>query len=336
MRAVVCRSFTGIRDLQVEQVATPQPARDEVQIEVAAAGVNFSDTLKVQGLYQEKPDLPWIPGGELSGVVSQLGRGVTSLSIGDRVLAVTGNSGGAFAEMACVPVDHVIRIPDRMTYAEGAAIPNVYGTAFHALKQRAQLSQGDVLLVLGASGGVGMAAVQLGKALGAKVLAAASTEPKRRLVLALGADAVIDYSNPLWREEVFRISGSDGVDVVFDPVGGDMFDEAIRCVGWMGRYLVVGFTSGRIPSLAVNRPLLKSFDVQGVRYDVWRSREWPTAKQNLEQVITLYDRASVTPFVGARYALEDVRDALQAIAGRHMMGKIVLCPRDVTQCPATP
>jgi NADPH2:quinone reductase len=326
VKAVVCRALTGIEALRCERITPPQLHAGEVRIDVHAAGVNFPDILKARGLYQVTPALPWVPGAEVAGVVSEIGEGVCNVIPGERIMGVASAKGGGFAEQIVLSADRVFPIRQDMSFAQAAAIPVAYGTALYALKQRGELKPAEQLLVLGAAGGVGLAAVQLGKAIGARVIAAASTEEKRQMALAHGADDVVDYTLPGWRNSVLELTGSLGVDVIYDPVGGDVFDEAIRCTAWMGRYLVVGFSSGRIPSLSVNHPLVKGYDLRGVRYDVWRDRCWRQAQSNLRQVLDWCGEGRIRPHVDATYPLEQAVTALRSLMTRQAKGKIVLLP----------
>lgn len=326
MKAIVCRALSGIDDLRYEDVARRAVRNGEVRIRVHGAGINYPDTLKVRGLYQVHPTLPWIPGGEVAGVVSEVGEDVHGVLPGDRVLGVSDAQGGGFAQEIVLPAHRVLRIAKGMTFVEAAALPVVYGTALYALHQRGGLQAGEHLLVLGAAGGVGLAAVQLGKAMGAHVIAAASTEAKRKLALAHGADEVVDYTAPDWRHAVRDLTAGEGADVIFDPVGGDAFDEAVRCTAWMGRYLVIGFSSGRIPALRANHPLLKSYDLRGVRYELWRDRCWEQARANLEQVLLWHGEGRVRPHVSITYPLEQAVPAMQRMVARDVTGKIVLAP----------
>ena len=326
MKAIVCRTFTGIDDLNLEEVGMRPLGQREVRVRSMAAGVNFPDILKVCGKYQVRPTLPWIPGGEAAGIVTEVGVDVESAAVGDRVVVVTDVVGGGFAEEIVVSEERTLRLPESISFVEAAATPVVYGTVLYALRQRAQLEAGESLLVLGASGGVGLAAVQIGKAMGARVIAAASTQAKCDLAAAHGADSTVIYADQGWRDAVKRDTGGQGVNVAFDPVGGDAFDEAIRCMAWMGRYMIIGFASGRIPSLKINHPLLKSYDLRGVRYDVWRDNFWPQARANLETLLQWQVDGRIRPHVSATYTLSDAKEAMRRIAGREAVGKVVLVP----------
>ncbi|MEX5344038.1 NADPH:quinone oxidoreductase family protein, partial [Pseudomonas sp. I2] len=255
MKAVLCKTLGPARDLALEEVASPEPKRNEVLLDVRAAGVNFPDTLIIEGKYQFQPPLPFSPGGEAAGVVAAVGEKAGAFKVGDRVMALTG--WGAFAEQVAVPFYNVLPIPEGMDFTTAAAFGMTYGTSMHALKQRGQLKAGETLLVLGASGGVGLAAVEIGKAMGARVIAAASSAEKLAVAKAAGADELIDYGQASLKDEIKRLTGGQGVDVIYDPVGGELFDQAVRGLAWNGRLLVVGFASGTIPHLPVNLALLK-------------------------------------------------------------------------------
>jgi NADPH2:quinone reductase len=324
MKAIVCRAFAPVDQLRHEDLPSRPLAAGEVRVAVRAAGVNFPDSLKAEGQHQIKPPLPWVPGSETAGVVTETAPGAARFRIGDRVMGVSRADGGGFAEEIVLPEERIFALPASVSFQEAAAIPVVYGTSLYALRQRARMQAGETLLVLGAAGGVGLATVQLGKAMGARVIAAASTPAKRELTLRHGAEHAIDYTQPDWREEVKALTGGKGVDVVYDPVGGDAFDEAVRAIGWMGRYLVIGFTAGRIPTLKVNMPLVKGYDVIGVRYDVWRDGWWSEARANLEQVLAWCDEGRVRPLVSASYPLASAVQAMRSITSRQVTGKVVL------------
>ncbi|MGI4815705.1 MAG: NADPH:quinone oxidoreductase family protein [Janthinobacterium lividum] len=297
----------------------------EVRIEVHAAGLNYPDALLVQGLYQVKPDLPFVPGYEVAGVVIEKAADVAGYQVGDRVIAIPNR--GAWAEEIVVAADRLMAMPAAMSFAEGAAMPMVYGTSLYSLKQRGELKPGETLLVIGAGGGVGLAAVEIGRAMGARVLAAASTEEKRQLARAHGADETIDYTKERLRDAVKRLTDGRGADVIFDPVGGDAFDEAIRSIAWVGRLLIIGFASGRIATLPTNLPLLKNCDVRGVTYGPWRNREPAEGLKNFEQLFDWYRAGKIKPQVTASYPLERTGAALQDIMDRRVTGKIVLAMR---------
>ena len=324
MKAIVCRAFAPVDQLQLEEMPARPLRPNELRVRVRAAGVNFPDSLKVEGQHQIKPALPWVPGSETAGVIAETGSAVRGFAAGDRVMGVSEATGGGFAQEIILLEERTFHIPDAMSFEEAAAVPVVYGTTLYALKQRGRLQPGENLLVLGAAGGVGLATVHLGKAMGARVIAAASTPAKRQLALDQGADVAVDYTQPGWRQHVKDLTGGKGADVVYDPVGGDAFDEAVRCIAWGGRYLVIGFTAGRIPTLSVNMPLVKGYDLVGVRYDVWRDGWWNEARANLEEVLALYAQGKFRPLVSATYPLEDAVEAMRSITGRQITGKVVL------------
>jgi len=324
LKAIVCHEFGPVSRLRYEEVARRDLVAGEIRIAMKAAGLGFAEALKIEGLHQVKPSLPWIPGIEASGVVVEMGPCTGRFHVGERVMCVSENAGGCVAQEILMNEDRLFALPDQIGFEEAAALPVAYGTALYALRQRANMKPGESLLVLGAAGGTGLAAVQLGRSMGARVIAAASTPEKRELALRHGASHVVDYSDTRWREEVKALTAGQGVDVVYDPVGGAIFDEAIRAVAWMGRYLVVGFASGRIPKLEVNMPLLKGYSVIGVRYDVWRSRSWAEARINLEDILELSAEGNCRPPVTGVYGLERTVEALERIRGRQAMGKIVV------------
>lgn len=324
MKAIVCHQYGPVEALRWEQVRPMALGAGEVRIAVKAAGVNFADVLKVQGKHQVKVALPWTPGCELAGLIDEVGEGVDDLQVGDRVLGVPDDHAGGFAESIVLRAERVLPLPQHLDLTPAAAIPSAYGTALYALKQRARLAAGEWVLVLGAAGGVGLAALQIAAALGARVIAGASTAAKRDLASRHGASHTVDYTKPNWRHDVLDITGNAGVQVAFDPVGGDVFDEAVRTVGWDGRYLVIGFAAGRIPELKVNHPLVKGYEVIGVRYDVWRDRFWADARANLAQVIAWWSEGRLQPMVSRTELLPDAVGALTAIASRQVVGKLVL------------
>ncbi|MEX1256948.1 MAG: NADPH:quinone oxidoreductase family protein [Gemmatimonadota bacterium] len=322
MRAILCKEHGPPERLVLEEVESPSPGKGEVRIGVRACGVNFPDTLIIQGKYQFKPDLPFSPGSEISGEVLEVGAGVEGMSVGHRVLAVTG--WGGFAEEVVTDAKRVLAMPDEMDDATGAAFAMAYGTSYHALVQRGELRSGETLLVIGASGGVGLAAVELGKVLGARVIAAGGSLVKLRAAKELGADEVISYDDGNLKDQVKELTGGQGADVIYDAVGGDAFDQAIRCINWKGRLLVVGFASGRIPQLPVNLVLLKGCQVVGVFWGAFREREAETSAKNFRELFRLYVEGMIHPRVSATYPLERAADALNALLAREVVGKIVL------------
>jgi len=322
VKAIVCRELGPPESLVLDDVQPASLEPGQVRIRVAACGINFPDLLLIRGLYQEKPDLPFVPGGEVAGVVEEVADDVTWPVPGERVMAVTYR--GGLAESVNAAVAEVYPMPDGMSFETAAAFPGVYGTSLHALRQRAVLRAGETLLVLGAAGGVGLAAVQIGKALGARVIAAAGGAEKTGFLRHTGADEVIDYATEDIRESVRRLTQGKGADVVFDPVGGDLFDEAIRCAGWNGRVLVVGFASGRIPRLPVNLALLKGIAVVGVYYGRFVKEEPGVAAANMRELAELYANARVRPHVHRTFPLAETAAAMQCLETRQVIGKVVV------------
>ena len=322
MKAMLCKAFGPAETLVLEEVASPEAKKTEVLLEVHAAGVNFPDTLIIEGKYQFKPPFPFSPGGEAAGVVKALGEKVGHLKVGDRVMALTG--WGSFAEEVAVPGYNVMPIPASMDFATAAAFGMTYGTSMHALKQRANLQPGETLLVLGASGGVGLAAVEIGKAMGAKVIAAASSAEKLEVAKAAGADELINYSDSNLKDEVKRLTNGQGADVIYDPVGGDLFDLAIRSIAWNGRLLVVGFASGRIPELPVNLTLLKGAAVVGVFWGAFAQRQPADNAANFQQLFAWHDEGKLKPLVSQTFPLAQAGEAIDTLGQRKAVGKVVV------------
>lgn len=325
MKAIVCHAYGPVETLRYEP-DWPRPilGPGQVRIRVRAASMNFADALKVQGLYQVKTPVPFVPGTEVAGDVVEVPPGVAGpAAVGDRVICVMTHACGGWAEELALDARRLLPMPASMRYEEGATFASPYGTSMHALKQRGELKPGETLLVLGAAGGVGLAAVQIGRAMGARVLAAASTANKRALALAHGAHEAIDYTQERLRDAVRRLTDGRGADVVFDPVGGDLFDEAARCTAWLGRLLVVGFASGRIATLKTNLPLIKGYDVRGVRFDTWRDLSWDECMRNYHELLAWYEQGKLKLGVSASYPLEQAVEAMQAIEQRRVAGKQV-------------
>ncbi|WP_449430318.1 NADPH:quinone oxidoreductase family protein [Pseudomonas putida] len=325
MKAVLCKTLGPARELVLEDVAGPQPKSNEVLIDVHAAGVNFPDTLIIEGKYQFKPALPFSPGGEAAGVVAAVGDKAGAFKVGERVMAFTG--WGAFAEQVAAPFYNVLPIPESMDFTTAAAFGMTYGTSMHALKQRGQLQPGETLLVLGASGGVGLAAVEIGKAMGAKVIAAASSAEKLAVAKAAGADELIDYSQASLRDEIKRLTGGQGVDVIYDPVGGELFDQAVRGLAWNGRLLVVGFASGTIAQLAANLVLLKGAAVIGVFWGAFAQRQPQDNAANFRQLFAWHAEGKVQPLVSQTYPLAEAGVAIERLGQRQAVGKLVVLAR---------
>lgn len=321
MKAVICKSFGPVSDLVVEEIADPSPGPGEIQVRVEAAGVNFPDGLMVRGEYQMKPPLPFTPGSEAAGTVSALGAGVANYAVGDRVIALCVL--GGMAEKLCVHASQAFRIPASMAGAEASGFSLAYGTAIHALQDKGQLRSGETLLVLGAAGGVGMAAVEVGKAMGATVIAATSSDEKLELARAHGADATVNYSEGDLKS-LLREVAPGGFDVVLDPVGGAMTEAAVRNLRWGGRLLIVGFTQGDIPRLPVNLLLLKEAAAIGVFYGQFTTRDPVRHHDNLGKLFSWFGEGKLKPHIGASYPLERAADAIDHIMDRRALGKIVL------------
>ncbi len=322
MKAVLCKAFGPADTLVVEDVSSPEIKKNEVLLDVHAAGINFPDTLIIEGKYQFKPPFPFSPGGEASGVISAVGENVSHLKVGDRVMALTG--WGSCAEQIAVPAYNILPMPDAMDFTTAAAFSMTYGTAIHALKQRGALQAGETLLVLGASGGVGLAAIEIGKAMGARVIAAASSAEKLEVARQAGADELINYQDEDVRERLKTLTKGQGVDVVIDPVGGDLFETVFRSIAWNGRMLVIGFASGTIPSLPVNLPLLKGAAVIGVFWGSFAQRQPQDNVANFEQLFAWYAEGKLKPLVSQTFALEDTAQAINTLAARKAVGKLVI------------
>ncbi len=324
MKAVMCKAWGLPDSLVVEEVPDPVPGPGQVVVDVKAAGVNFPDVLIVQGKYQFKPELPFTPGNELSGVVSAVGPDVAGFSIGDKVIAFTPI--GAFAQQALVPVQALMPMPPGMDFDTAAAITLTYGTSHHAVVDRAGLKAGETMLVLGAAGGVGLAAIDIGKALGARVIAAASSDEKLAVCRAHGADATINYSTEDLREAIKVATDGKGPDVIYDPVGGEYAEPAFRSIGWRGRYLVVGFANGEIPKLPLNLALLKGASLVGVFWGEFAKREPKANMAAMRQMMGWLAEGKIRPRISGRYKLEETAQALNDMAARKVTGKVVIQP----------
>ncbi len=322
MRAVVCRELSGPQSLSVEEAPDPRPGPGEVAVAVAAAGVNFADTLMVAGKYQEKPELPFTPGLELAGTVTALGEGVTGVAPGDRVIGLVDR--GAFAEVALVRAEDVYPIPDSMDFDIAAGFPITYGTAHGALVWRAGLKSGETLLVHGAAGGVGLATVEVGKALGAEVIATAGGPEKLEIARAHGADHLIDYRSEDIRERVKALTGGRGADVVFDPVGGEVFMASLRAVAWGGRLLVIGFAAGKVPEIPANLLLVKNLAVLGLYWGAYRQKAPDLLRSQFETLTGWFAEGRLQPLVSHRLDLEEAAQALDLLLTRKATGKVVL------------
>jgi len=322
MKAILCKSFGTPENLVLEEVQDLKPKKGEALVEVYAAALNFPDTLQIAGKYQYQPPFPFIPGSEAGGVVIELGSNIKGFEIGDRVMAIPGV--GAMAEQVCVPASGLRKIPESMNFKTASGFPMVYSTSYYALKQRANLQPGETLLVLGASGGVGVTAVELGKLMGAKVIAGASSEEKLQFAKKAGADFLINYSDGDLKTKIKELTKGKGADVIFDPVGGDLFDQATRCINWNGRLLVVGFTSGRIPEYKANLALLKGASMVGVFLGRWMSEEPEAYETNMGELFEFFKQGKIKPAVYQSFKMDDFVSAFNLFKDRKVMGKVTL------------
>ena len=322
MKAVLCKELGLPEKLVVEDVPSPSAAKGQVVVSVKACGVNFPDTLIIQGKYQFKPELPFSPGGEVAGIVKEVGEGVTRVKRGDRVIAF--NTWGGFAEEIAVDAERTIPMPPAMDFIPASAFVLTYGTSYHALKDRADLKAGETLLVLGAAGGVGLAAIQLGKTMGAKVIAAASNDAKLQICSQNGADHVINYGTEDLRARIKALTAGKGIDVVYDPVGGPYSEPALRDMAWNGRFLVVGFAAGEIPRVPLNLTLLKGCSIVGVFWGAFTKNEPERNRENNYDLMAMYAAAKVRPHIHATYPLERAAEALNEVLNKRVTGKVVL------------
>ncbi len=323
MRAVLCKELGPPESLVVEEVEDPTADAGSVVIDVKAAGVNFPDTLIIRGQYQFKPEVPFSPGGEVSGVIRAVGDGVDGFAVGDEVIALTGSHGG-FAEQVAVPAGQVIPKPAALGFPEAAGLVFTYATTHYALRDRARVQPGETLLVLGAAGGTGLSAVQLGTVMGARVIAAASSKEKLQVCTDHGATELINYADEDLRARLKEVA-PDGVDVVYDPVGGDYAETALRRMAWGGRYLVIGFTAG-IPSIPLNLVLLKSCQIVGVFWGAFTQREPARFQELMAELLGWAADGTITPHVSKTYPLEEAATALNDITARRVRGKAILVP----------
>lgn len=324
MKAVVCDEYGSLENLKLKEVAEPDLGRGDLKLKVLAAGVNFPDGLLVQGLYQAKPAVPFIPGMELCGEIIEVASDVTNFTIGDRVIC-SSDRYGAYAEVAVVPAAVAVPVSAAMPAENACNLLIAHGTAHHALVQRGQLQAGETLVVLGAAGGTGLAAVQIGKALGATVIAAASTDEKLALATEHGADHLINYSTTNLKDAI-REHSKNGADVIYDPVGGDVFDASVRAMARHGRYLVIGFASGRIPSLPLNLALVKEFSVVGVFWGNFVAQESALFTQNMRQLFQWYDEGKASVVLEKTYPLNQTGLALEHVMTRQVQGKVAVVP----------
>lgn len=324
MKALLCTQFAPPEALVLQEVPDPVPGDTQVVIEVKAASVNFPDTLIVQGLYQFKPALPFSPGGECAGIVKSVGAKVKTAKPGDRVIAFTG--WGAFAEQVVCDAMQLIPMPADMDFDTASAFVMTYATSYHALKDRAALKAGETLLVLGASGGVGLAAIEIGKALGAKVIAAASSPEKLAVCREHGADELIDYAQEDLKERIKALTGGKGANVIYDPVGGGYSEPALRSIAWRGRFLVVGFANGEIPKVPLNLALLKGAAIVGVFWGDYAKREPMNNLMDLKALLAWLKDGKLRPRIAARYPLARGAEAIRALMERKVSGKLVVNP----------
>ena len=322
MRALICNAYGPPDTLSIEDRATPEPGDRQILVDVHAAGVNFPDILVIAGQYQVKTEPPFIPGNEAAGVVSAVGKDVTRFNVGDKVIVMP--RGGAFAEQCVADEMLSMPLPDGLDYEQAAGFSVTYGTSYHALKQSADLQAGETVLVLGAAGGVGITAVEIAKAMGARVIAAASTDEKLAFAREAGADDVINYTDQPLKDTVKSLTDGNGADVVYDPVGGDLAEQAYRALAWHGRYLVIGFAAGDIPAFPLNIALLKEASVIGVWWGTWAQKNPKLQVQNVIEMAGMIKKGVLKPRVTESYALNDFKQAFAAITGRRALGKVVL------------
>ncbi|MFV0276430.1 MAG: NADPH:quinone oxidoreductase family protein [Parahaliea sp.] len=327
MQSVLCTAFGPIDNLSLQSVSPPVLAPGQVRIEVAACGVNFPDILIVQGKYQARPELPFAPGGEVAGVVSEVADDVSGVAVGQRVMATI--FWGGMAEQAVVPANILVPVPEDMDFLTASVFQGGHTTAYYALKQRGRLRAGENLVVLGAAGGVGLAAVQVGKAMGARVIAAAGSEEKCAIARDSGADETINYSNEDLKSRIRALTAGQGADVILDPVGGEPFDQACRSINYEGRILVVGFASGHIPQYAANLALLKSCALVGVNYQAFFDRDRAGVEENFRELLQMVTQGRIAPRIDRVFPLAEAAQALHYVAGRKVAGKVVVTVQDL-------
>lgn len=322
MRALVCNRYGPPESLLIEEHDDPVPGDGQILVDIRAAGINFPDVLVIAGKYQVKTPTPFVPGNEAAGVVSAVGSGVTQFAVGDKVIINT--LGGAFAEKCVADVHMSAPLPDDLNFEQGAGFSVTYGTSYHALKQSANLRPGETVLVLGAAGGVGITAVEIAKAMGARVIAAASSEEKLEFAVSAGADETINYSTAPLKETARELTGGKGADVVYDPVGGELAEQAFRATAWHGRYLVIGFASGDIPRFPANIALLKEASIIGVWWGTWASKNPKLQIQNMVEMAALVSQGTLSPRVTESYSFEEFKEAFKVITERRARGKVIL------------
>ncbi|KJZ12878.1 NADPH:quinone oxidoreductase [Marinomonas sp. S3726] len=324
MKAIMCHEFAPIDSLSYEEVPDPTPNEHEIIIDVAACGINFPDGLLVQGLYQLKPEHPFSPGSEVTGTISQLGTKVKHLKLGQRVIGLTMT--GGYAEKVAINSRMVLPLPDTISFEQGAGLITAHATAHHALKQRAKLKKGETLLVTGASGGTGLAAVQIGKAMGAKVIALCSTQEKLLAAKEQGADELLLSNDPDLKDKIKALTANKGVDVIYEVVGGDLFNVCARSMAWNGRLLVIGFASGSIPEFPVNLALVKGFSVIGVFWGSFAQKEPANFMVNMQELLAWYGQGQVKVVIDQVFPLSQAPEALTKVFNRQSIGKLILTP----------
>ena len=324
MKAILCTRFGTPDDLQLADIAPPTAGPGQAVVRIKAAALNFFDLLIIAGKYQHKPPFPFSPASEFAGIVESVGAGVTDFAPGDRVMGSTG--WGAAREVLAANTKQLVKIPDNLDFERAAGLTVTYATTLYGLRERGKLKSGETLVVLGASGGVGLAAIEIGKIIGARVIACASSDEKLAFARKHGADETVNYASEDLRGALKRLGGERGVDVVYDPVGGSYAEPAVRALGWEGRYLVVGFAAGEIPKLPLNLVLLKSCDIRGVLWGAWALREPDGQRALMTEIVRWCAEGKLSAHVHAVYPLAEIATALKAIAERKVMGKIVLRP----------
>jgi NADPH:quinone reductase len=324
MKAIVCTHFGPPEELEFVDVPEPQPGPGEVVVRIKAAALNFFDLLIIAGKYQNKPPFPFSPASEFAGIVERVGTGVTAFEPGDRVMGSTG--WGAAREAIATGADRLVKIPDNLDFERASGLTVTYATTLYGLRERGELKAGETLVVLGASGGVGLAAIEIAKIIGARVIACASSDEKLAFARSHGADETVNYATENLRDALKRLGGARGIDVVYDPVGGAYAEPALRSLGWEGRYLVIGFAAGEIPKIPLNLVLLKSCDIRGVIWGAWALRDPQGQRALMQEIVQWCAEGKLSAHVHAVYPLADAANALKAIADRKVMGKIVLRP----------
>lgn len=325
MKALVCEAYGKVEDLVYRDMPDPVPGAGEVLVNIEGIGVNFPDGLLVEGKYQAKPETPFMPGGEFAGTIAELGEGASGFNPGDRVLGWQ-SANGAYAEKIAVPDSVIYKMPEGMSFDQGAALICATATAHHGLKQRGRLQPGETLVVLGAAGGTGIAAVQIGKAMGARVIAVCSTDEKIAFAKSQGADEGINYSDLDLKQAIKDLTDGRGADVVYDAVGGDAFDACSRAMAWDGRLLIVGFASGRIPSLPVNLTLVKGYSVVGVFWGAFTQKQPEDHANNMRELFQWFEEGKVVPVIDKVFKLSDGVQAIKHVTGRGVKGKVVIRP----------